>query len=195
MRGKLVKALPVERLLQGVLGQIGQHRLANPGAIGRPHLARLAKHFNRLGCVALIDIQHLALIQLRKVDGFAQRGRKPVEMRARQRGKAGLRPGGMGQPHQPHTQGIGLIIGVIRQHVLMRQRLQKPVQRCLGVRRSSKQIGKAHRRAGISHHIQNIQRLANCSVTACWAVGNRFGHMASFHRVIGRCAVTPLLTG
>ena len=130
---KAVEGLAQKGRLQRLLGEIGEHGLAHAGTIGRADLARLREHFDRAGGVSLVDVKHLTLIKLRKVDRFAQLGRQRVQMRAGQRGEAGLRPGRMGQPHQPHPQGIGLAVRIVRQHPLMRQDLQEPIERCLRV--------------------------------------------------------------
>ena len=87
-----------------------------------------------------------------------------IKIGSRDRGEGGLRPGRMGQPHQPHAKGIGALFGIKRQHPLMGQRLQKAIQRGLGIVRLRQKVGKPHRPALARNHVQNVQRLADRAV-------------------------------
>ncbi len=70
----------------------------------------------------------------------------------------------MGQPHQPHAQGIGALVGIKHQHPLMGQRLQQPVKRRLGIVGLGQKVGKAHRAAMARDHVEHMQRLAHRAV-------------------------------
>ena len=72
----------------------------------------------------------------------------------------------MGQTHQPHTQAVGLPVCIIGQHALVRQGLQKAVERGLGIGAVRQQFGKAHRPTGLGDPVQHIKRLAHCSIAA-----------------------------
>ena len=72
--------------------------------------------------------------------------------------------GRMGQPDEADAQLVSAGIGVQSQHSLMRQGLQKPVERGLGIVSFDQQIREPHGAAKACHHVQDVQRLADGSV-------------------------------
>mmetsp|Transcript_23679 Transcript_23679/g.42237 ORF Transcript_23679/g.42237 Transcript_23679/m.42237 type:complete len:325 (+) Transcript_23679:1558-2532(+) len=140
------------------------HRLAHAGAIARADLARLAEQFQRFGGVAFVHIENLTAIELRQVDRFAHRLAERIDVGARDGRKRALTPRCMGQAHKAQPRRIGLTIHVITQHAEVREGLDQPVERGLGMRRQGQQFREPHRPFQPRNEVQHIQCLADCAV-------------------------------
>ena len=104
--------------------------------------------------------------------------RKARQMRPRHRSERRLLPRGMGQPHQPQPRRIGLPLGIEGEKPLIREGLQQPVQRRLGIIRSFAQLVEAHGALEPRHEVEHRHRLADGPV-ACLLFASLRRHAAS----------------
>lgn len=167
----------------------GEQGLAAGGAMQRRAPADLDAEAIGAAAAALIDIEHLAIVDGAERGGLARLLGEPVERRRARAAQVEGFPDAVGELEQAVAEPVGVVALLVPDQAEGQQRVEHARQRALGQSGRGLQVAKARRRRRLADHVEQIEALGE---------GGRAGRdVALVRRQDARfaraCAASPIM--